>query len=66
MESLLLTSDSESTMKLLMELAKKLGVTSIPLTKEDQEDITMGVLMNILKSDELVDESEILKALNKK
>lgn len=64
MATILLEGKSESTIKLLMDLAKKLGVKMRVLDASDMEDIKLGQLMNELKTNELDDETVVLKKLS--
>ncbi len=66
MESILLTGKKKSDLKLLLELAKKIGIKSRPISKEELEDWSLAkVIIKGLKTSN-VPRSSIMKALNKK
>jgi hypothetical protein len=65
MSTILLEGESESTMKLVMELAQKLGLKMKVLSKSDVEDIKLGQMMDNVKTNEFVNEDTILYKLKK-
>jgi hypothetical protein len=65
MSTILLEGESESTMKLVMELAQKLGLKMKVLSKSDIEDIKLGQMMDNVKTNEFVNEDTILYKLKK-
>jgi len=65
MKTLLLEGESDSTLDLLINLAKKLGLKSRILTDSEEEDIKLGLLMKKVETGELVDREEIMKKLGK-
>ncbi|MES2589218.1 MAG: hypothetical protein V4622_09565 [Bacteroidota bacterium] len=65
MQSLILNSNSKSNMKLLADLAKKLGVSVKILSNEEKEDYAFFNAMEEGRTGEFVDEEEIFKKLKK-
>jgi len=63
--SVLLEADSASNLSLLLELAKKLGIKSSLLSKEEVEDAKLGMLMSKEMTGKTVDEASVLKELKK-
>ncbi|MBW6484398.1 MAG: hypothetical protein K0B10_15250 [Vicingaceae bacterium] len=63
MATILLEGKSESTIKLLIDLAKKLGLKMRVLDVSELEDIKLGQLMNEVRTNELEDEAVVLKKL---
>jgi len=63
--TILLEGDSESKIKLILELAKKLGVKSAFLSKEELTDTKLGQLMEKEKTGKLISEKDILRELEK-
>lgn len=55
METALFRTKSKSEMKLLFDLARKLGIRAKRLTREDLEDYGLAKAINAGKSDKLVD-----------
>lgn len=66
MATILLEGKSASTIKLLMELAKKLGVKMTIIDNSDIEDMKLGQFMDEARTNTLVEEEEILKKLSEK
>lgn len=64
--SVLLESDSASNLNLILELAKKLGLKSALLSKDELEDTKLGLLMKNEMTGELDEEALILKELKRK
>jgi len=64
MATILLEGKSESTIKLLIDLAKKLGLKMSVLDASELEDIKLGQLMNEVRTNELEDEAIVLKKLS--
>lgn len=66
MATILLEGKSASTIKLLMELAKKLGVKMTIIDNSDIEDMKLGQFMDDVRTNELVEEEEVLNKLTEK
>jgi hypothetical protein len=65
MKTAILSSDSDSDINLLIELAGKLGIKAKVLTEEDAEDLAMVYAIEKGKTGEYVDTSEFIKGLRK-
>lgn len=65
METLILNSKSTSDLKLLAELAKKLGVTVKYLTDEEVEDMGMLKYLEEVDRDEIVAKESVMAKLGK-
>ena len=65
METLIIQSQSKSTAKLLMELAKKLGEKVRILDRDIAEDFAFGEMMKSQKIGNLVSKEAILSKLLK-
>ena len=65
METLILNSKSTSDLKLLAELAKKLGVTVKYLTDEEIEDMGMLKYLEEVDRDEIVAKESVMAKLGK-
>ncbi len=65
MEAVIIQSTSKSNLKLLLELAKKLGMTSRALKNEEKEDIGLLKAMEEGKNSGRVSEKSVFDALNK-
>ena len=65
METLIIQSQSKSTAKLLMELAKKLGEKVSILDRDIAEDFAFGEMMKSQKTGNLVSKEAILSELSK-
>lgn len=63
MATILLEGKSASTIKLLMELAKKLGVKMTIIDNSDIEDMKLGQFMDDVRTNEFIDEVSIIKNL---
>lgn len=63
METIVISSESKSNIKLLKDLAKKLGDSVKTLSNEQLEDLTFGQMLHKAETGNLVDESEVLKKL---
>jgi hypothetical protein len=66
MAILLLEDKSISTINLLIELAKKLGVKTQVLSDADIDDVKLGQLMAQERTGKYVSEDEVLYKLTKK
>lgn len=65
MQSIVVTSDSKSNIKLLSELAKKLGLKVVFLSEEKKEDISILNAINENKTGEYVDTEGFVRSLRK-
>lgn len=65
METILIQTESKSTGKLLMELAKKLGEKVKVLDAETAEDLAFGKMMQQAKTGKTVSKKSILSQLSK-
>lgn len=63
MESLLIKSNSQQN-KLIKEFALKLGASVQKLSDEDLEDISLGLLMDEIKTNEYVLKDEVMEYLD--
>ena len=63
MKTVILSSESESDLQLLIELANKLGMKTQLLTEEDAEDLAMVYAIEKGKTGEYVDTQDFLKSL---
>ena len=63
MQAVIIQSKSKSNLKLLMELAKKLGMTSRSLTEEEKEDIGFLKAMEEGKNSGRASEKSVFDAL---
>ncbi len=65
MEAVVLHSSSKTDIKLLVELAKKIGITVKYLSEEDKEDIGLSNAIKKGRTGQLVETSSFLKKLRK-
>jgi hypothetical protein len=65
MKTAILTSESDADIKLLLELANKLGIKTKLLTEEDAEDLAMVYAIEEGKTGEYVDTQDFIKNLRK-
>ena len=65
MEAVVLHSSSKTDIKLLVELAKKIGITVKYLYEEDKEDIGLSNAIKKGRTGQLVETSSFLKKLRK-
>ncbi len=65
MESVLLYDNSKVNLKLLTDLAKKIGVSFKYLTEEEKEDIAMFRAIEKGRTNTFVDTDEYLKKIKK-
>ena len=63
MKTAILSGESESDIKLIIELANKLGIKTKVLTEEDTEDLAMVYAIEKGKTGEYVDTAAFLKNL---
>ncbi|CAN5899874.1 hypothetical protein BH11BAC7_BH11BAC7_16280 [soil metagenome] len=56
---------SKKDVKFLSELAKRLGLTSVPLSLEEKEDIALGYAINESRKSGYVAEKEMMKLFKK-
>ncbi len=64
METIVIQTQSKSTTKLLVELAKKLGEKVSVLSKDQVEDLALGEMMNTMKTGRTVSKDSIMDELN--
>ncbi len=62
MEAIVIQSDSK-TIKILKELAEKMGEKATILSESQMEDLALGKLMNKVKTGNSVSRESIMKAL---
>ena len=65
MKAILFEGESESTLGLLLELAKKLGIKTRLLSDSEEEDIQLGLLMKEVKTGKLASRNEVVDKLKK-
>lgn len=65
MDALIITADSKSELRLLAELAKKLGLKSHSLSGEELEELSLVKKIEAGLKSGLASKEEILKALSK-
>jgi|TARA_B110000902_G_scaffold244591_1_gene297947 hypothetical protein len=65
MEAIIIKADNK-IVKLLIQLAEKLGAEVSKLSKSEVEDFTFGEMMDEAKTDNLVSKSEVLDYLKSK
>jgi hypothetical protein len=65
METVLLNSDSRSDMKLLLDLAKKIGIKARVITESEIEDIGLANAIKQGRTNEYIDNEAFLKKLQK-
>lgn len=63
METAILTGESKTNMRLLFELAKKLGLKGKILTKTETEDLGLGLAIKKGRTGKHVDTAKFLKGL---
>lgn len=63
MKTAILSSESDADIKLLIELANKLGIKTKVLTEEDAEDLAMVYAIEKGKTGEYVDTQDFIKNL---
>jgi hypothetical protein len=65
MEAVILNSDSKSDMKLLLDLAKKIGIKARVITESEIEDIGLANAIKQGRTKEYIDNEAFLKKLRK-
>jgi hypothetical protein len=65
MQTIILNSESKGNLKLLVSLAKKLGINVKILSEEEQEDLAFYELIENSKTGDFVSEETIFKQLKK-
>lgn len=65
MKTVILSGESEADLKLILELAHRLGIKTKVLTEEDAEDLAMVYAMQKENTGESVDRSAIMKSLRR-
>ncbi len=64
MEVAIVQSEDKANLKLLAELARKMGIQFKVLTEDQKEDMGMGLLMKEADRSQKVSEEEIMRKLN--
>ena len=65
MKTVILNSDSKSDLKLLMDLAKKIGIKSRVLSETEMEEIGLANSMIVGRTNKYVDTSAFIQKLRK-
>lgn len=65
MESVLLTSNKKSDLKLLLEVAKKMGISSRPISRDEIEDWALAQEIEKGLKTATVSKESVMKALKK-
>ncbi len=65
MATIIIQTESKSTTKLMLDLAKKLGEKASVLSKDIEEDLIFGSMMEKAKTNKLVSKESILNSLLK-
>ncbi len=65
METVILHSNSRENMKLITELARKIGVTVKYLTDEEKEDIGMALAIKEGRTGKFIDTDQFVEKLSK-
>lgn len=65
MQALILDTDSKSDLKLLLDIAKKIGIKAKTLSESDMEELGLIHAIKTGKTDEYVDTDSFLKKLRK-
>jgi|GWRWMinimDraft_5_1066013.scaffolds.fasta_scaffold61083_3 hypothetical protein len=65
MATIIIQTESKSTTKLMLDLAKKLGEKASVLRKDIEEDLIFGSMMEKAKTNKLVSKESILDSLMK-
>ncbi|MEI6436871.1 MAG: hypothetical protein WCP32_18760 [Bacteroidota bacterium] len=66
MEALILTGEKKSEMNLIVEIARKFGINSRKLSKEDMEDIGLLKAIKDGETGEYVNTDEFLASIRQK
>lgn len=64
MGALIIESSNPKNLKLLAELAKKMGDYTISISKVDIEDLLLGEMMDNAKTRDYVTKEEVMQKLN--
>jgi len=65
MNAILIKTKSAANLKLLRDLAKKLGGNVVSVRDEQFEDFSLGTLMSSVKTNQTVSRESIMKKLSK-
>lgn len=65
MQSALLTSESKADLRILIDLARKLGIKTKLLTKEEIEDYGLARAMKLSQTGEYIDTDKFIRKLKK-
>lgn len=66
METILLQGESKKDIKMLSDLAKKIGLKTVSLKNEDLEDFALATAMKKGRTGEFIDTESYLKKLRRK
>jgi hypothetical protein len=66
MAALIIKSKNPENLRLLAEIAKKMGDTAQTISLNDMEDLVFGEMMNKAKTGKTVSREEVMKTLNVK
>ncbi len=64
MATIILSSESQKDLNLILQLAKKLGITTKKLSKDEIEDIALSIAIRDGRTGEYVDTDTFLKKLD--
>ncbi len=65
MDALLIKAESKNDLKLISDLAQKLGNKVFLIREEQMEDFALGKLMDKIKTNQNVSRSSVMKKLKK-
>ena len=66
MAALIIESKNPENLRLLAEIAKKMGDSAQTISTHDMEDLVFGEMMNKAKTGKTVSREEVMKKLNVK
>ena len=66
MAALIIKSKNPENLRLLAEIAKKMGDTAHTISLDEMEDLVFGEMMNEAKTGKTVSREEVMKILNVK
>jgi len=66
METLVIQSKSRANLKILAELARKLGEQTSEFSSAESEEFNLGILMNEEKTGKTISRETIMRKLNSK
>lgn len=65
METIVINTRNKDNAKLILQLIKKIGDKGKILSKTDQEDFLLGMIIQESKTGKKVDKSDVIKKLSK-